>query len=235
MTALETLVLVPGLGCDERLYAHQLRHLGEVAEPRFAGIPDGADIGAVAQVILDAAPAFFALAGLSMGGYVAFEILRRAPERVTRLALLDTKADLDPPDAVAGREQAIAEIRSGAFAPHIETRLPLLLGPEAVADAALMDVTRAMARNVGPERYIAQQRSIMGRPDSSGDLAAIGCPTLVLCGRDDALTPLEKHRAMAEAIPGARLAVVEQSGHLSTIEQPVAVTALLRDWLLYER
>ena len=235
MAAGEIVLFVPGLGCDVRLFEHQLAHLGEVAEPRFAGVPDAEAMGAMAEAILDAAPPRFALVGLSMGGYGALEIVRRAGERVSRLALLDTKADLDPPDAVEGRRAAIAEIEAGGFAAHIETRLPLLLGPTAFGDPTLRHVTREMALAVGPERYVRQQRAIMGRADGRPHLSAIPCPTLVLCGRDDALTPPDKHAAMAEAIPRARLAIVEQAGHLAPIEQPQAVTALLRDWLVYDR
>jgi pimeloyl-ACP methyl ester carboxylesterase len=218
-----------------RLYEHQLAHLGEVGEPRFAGVPDAADIGEMAEAILAAAPPRFALVGLSMGGYVALEIVRRAGARIGRLALLDTKADLDPPEAVEGREAAIAEIEDGRFAEHIETRVPVLLGPTAFGDPTLREVTRDMALVVGADAYVRQQRAIMGRPDSTRDLGAISCPTLVLCGRDDALTPPDKHAAMAAAIPRARLAIIEQCGHLSPIEQPQAVTALLRDWLAYDR
>jgi pimeloyl-ACP methyl ester carboxylesterase len=229
------LLLVPGLGCDERLFAHQLAHLGDVTDARFAGVPAAADLDTMAAAVLDAAPPHFALAGLSMGGYIALAVQRRAPERVAKLALLDTKADLDPPEVTAGREQAIAEIEAGNLAAHIETRLPVLLGSAAFNDPNLREVTRAMALAVGPARYAAQQRAIMGRADSLPGLAAVACPTLVLCGREDALTPLGKHVVMADAIPGARLAVLEQCGHLATIEQPVAVTALLRDWLVYDR
>jgi pimeloyl-ACP methyl ester carboxylesterase len=235
MTASETVLFIPGLGNDARLYEHQLAHLGEVAEPQVAGVPDAPRVGAMAEAVLAAAPPRFALVGLSMGGYVAFEIMRRAGERVTKLALLDTKAELDPPAAVEGRRAALAEIEAGRFEEHVESRLPVLLGPTAFADPTLRAVTRAMALTVGPERYAAQQRAIMDRPDSTGDLAGIGCPTLVLCGRDDALTPPDKHAAMADAIPRARLAVIEDCGHLSALEQPQAVTALLRDWLAYAR
>jgi len=235
MTAGETVLFIPGLGNDGRLYEHQLAHLGEVGEPRFTGVLDAASVGEAAAAILAAAPPNFALVGLSMGGYVAFEIMRRAGERVTKLALLDTKAELDPPAAVEGRRAALAEIEAGRYAEHVETRLPLLLGPTAFADPTLREVTRAMALDVGARRYADQQRAIMDRPDSTGDLARIACPTLVSCGRDDALTPVDKHAAMAAAIPRARLAVVEQCGHLSALEQPEAVTALLRDWLVYER
>ena len=235
MMAGETVLFVPGLGNDARLFEHQLAHLGEVGEPRFAGMPTAASVGEMAASILAAAPPRFALVGLSMGGYVAFEIIRRAPERVTRLALLDTKAELDPPAAVEGRRAALADIEAGRFVEHVESRLPVLLGPTAFADPTLREAVRAMAITTGAERYAAQQRAIMDRPDSSGDLAGIACPTLVLCGRDDGLTPVDKHAAMATAIPRARLAVVEQCGHLSALEQPQAATALLRDWLVYDR
>ncbi len=235
MTDRLPLLLVPGLGCDERLFEHQLTHLREVAEARFAGVPAAPEMSRIAEAILDAAPARFALAGLSMGGYVALEIQRRAPARVAKLALLDTKPNLDPSEVAAGRAQAIAEIEADGLAAHIETRLPVLLGPAGFNDPRLREVTRAMALAVGPERYVAQQRAIMDRPDGVPGLAAIACPTLVVCGRDDALTPPAQHAALADAIPGARLAVVEQCGHLSALEQPVAVTALLRDWLAYDR
>ena len=155
MTDRRPLVLVPGLGLDERLWQHQRLHLGEVAETRFAGIPAAPSIAAMADAILAEAPPRFALAGLSMGGYVALEIMRRAPERVSRLALLDTKADRDPPEVTAGRLQAIAEIEAGRLAEHIESRLPVLLGPAAQNDPELREVTRAMALAVGAERYLA--------------------------------------------------------------------------------
>ncbi len=231
----EALLLIPGLGCDERLYAHQLAHLGDVVELRFAGVPEAPAVAEMAGTILADAPARFALAGLSMGGYVAMEILRQAPTRVSRLALLDTKATLDPPEVTATRQAAIADIEQGRLAEHIETRLQALLGPGAFADDALKQLTRDMALTVGGARYANQQRAIMGRPDSRATLAAVACPALVLCGRHDALTPPTEHEAMAAAIPGGRFAVVEDAGHLSTIEQPVAVTAMLRDWLLYPR
>ena len=235
MTRTMPLVLISGLGCDDRMWAHQTAHLGDVAKVHLAGIPDGASIADMALAILDRAPTQFALAGLSMGGYVAFEIMRRAPERVIRLALLDTKADLDPPDARAAREEAVRDVAAGRFEPHLESRLPALLGPEALGEPAKVAVMRAMAMAVGADRYARQMRAIMERADSMPLLPTIACPTLVLCGRQDALTPVDKHVEMADAIPRARLAVVEQCGHLAPIEQPQAVTALLRDWLLYRR
>jgi pimeloyl-ACP methyl ester carboxylesterase len=228
-------VLLPGLGCDERLWAHATTHLAEIAEILGPGILDGTHVAEMATAVLADAPRAFALAGLSMGGYVAMEIMRRAPERVLRLALLDTKADLDPPEVKAMRHEALRDIDEGRFEAHVESRLAALVGPVALTDAAIVGAVRQMALNVGPERYARQMHAIMSRPDSLPSLPTIACPTLVLCGRDDALTPPEKHAMMAEAIPRARLAIIEQCGHLAPIEQPQAVTALLRDWLLYRR
>ena len=228
-------LFVPGLGCDERLWAHQLAHLGDVAQPIFAGMPDGTHVAEMAAAILAIAPPTFALAGLSMGGYVAFEIMRRAPERVLRLALLDTKADLDPPEVRAARHEALRDVAEGRFEAHIAGRLAALLGREALANPVLVATTKAMAQAVGADRYSRQMHAIMSRPDSTPSLPAIGCPTLVLCGRDDALTPVDKHREMTRAIARARLTIVEQCGHLAPLEQPQAVTALLRDWLVYRR
>ncbi|MFW5681140.1 MAG: alpha/beta fold hydrolase [Pseudomonadota bacterium] len=235
MTERTPLVLLPGLGCDERLWAHARTHLADVADVQGPAILAGTHVAEMATAVLAEAPRAFALAGLSMGGYVAMEIMRRAPERVLRLALVDTKADLDPPEVRAMRHEALRDIDEGRFEPHVESRLPALVGPTALTDPAIVATVRQMMLNVGPERYAQQMHAIMSRPDSLPSLSAIACPTLVLCGREDALTPPDKHAMMAEAIPRARLVVIEQCGHLAPIEQPQAVTALLRDWLLHRR
>jgi len=228
-----TVLFVPGAFTDRRLFAHQLDHLGEVADPRFVDLPDVVDVGAMAAAILAQAPARFALAGVSLGGVVAFEILRRAPARVTRLALLATSHEPDPPPMTALRQAAIDRVRGGDFAGQVETVVPVLLGPATRVRADHVAAVRAMVSAVGPERYARQVEAIMRRPDQRDVPAGIACPTLVLAGRDDPVTPVDAHRALAAAIPGARLAVVEQAGHLVPLDQPVAVTALLRDWLAY--
>ncbi|MBK8978318.1 MAG: alpha/beta fold hydrolase [Planctomycetes bacterium] len=231
MEPLTPLLLVPGLGCDQRLWRHALTHLRDVAAPRFVELPDTDRVDAMAREILAEAPPTFALAGLSMGGYVAFEMLRQAPARVVRLALLDTTADLDAPGVSAARQQALLDIAAGRFDAHVESRLPVLLGPAAYADPSIVATTRAMALAVGAARYARQMRAIMSRPDSAATLRAVACPTLVACGQDDALTPPSTHRAMAGAIPHSRLAVLERCGHLAPLEQPLATTAALRGWL----
>jgi pimeloyl-ACP methyl ester carboxylesterase len=228
----EPLLLLPGLGCDRRLWAYPRDHLHDVARPHEIDmLPDHADVRAMAAAILADAPPRFALAGLSMGGYVAFEILRQAPERVVRLALLDTKADLDPPEVQAARQRSLEQLANGQFETHIDERLPLLLGPRSLRDPELVETTRSMACAVGPARYRRQLQAIVDRPDSRPTLRSIACPTLLLCGRDDALTPRAEHESMAAAIAGSRLTVIDDCGHLSTLERPEAVTAALRDWI----
>ncbi len=231
MTGRIPLVLVPGLLCDAALWRHQAAHLGGLAEVIVADTTRRDTIAGMAEDILDAAPARFALAGLSMGGYVALEIMRRAGERVERLALLDTSARADTPEQTRRRRDLIALARRGRFKGVTPRLLPLLVHPARLEDADLVATVTAMAERVGRDAFLRQQTAIMGRPDSRGDLAGIVCPTLVLCGREDALTPVEHHREMADGIPGARLVIVEDCGHLAPLERPYAVTAVLRYWL----
>lgn len=229
------LVLVPGMLCDAALWAHQIGHMEDIAECHVGDTRSDDTIAGMARTILHAAPMRFALAGLSMGGIVAFEIMRQAPERVVRLALLDTSAT---PDSEAGRQRRLdlmklAEI--GEFVGVAPRLLPHFVHPDRLQDGTLTDAIMEMTRRVGKDAFLRQQSALMGRADSRPSLSAIGVPALVLCGRDDAMTPLARHTEIADAIPKARLAIVEDSGHLSTMERPQAVTALLRDWMLYDR
>lgn len=225
-------VLLPGLLYDRGLFEPQtvdLARLGPVATADLTTA--GSIIGMAGRVLADAPPRF-ALAGLSMGGIVALEILRRAPERVERLALIDTQAR---PDDAAARERRLALIglaRSGQFASVPQRLLPLFVHPDRVADAGLATTVRAMAEAVGPDAFIQQQTALMGRIDSRPSLPAIACPTLVLAGRQDALTPPPVQEEMAAAIPDATLVILPHCGHLAPLELPDLVTRLLRDWWL---
>jgi pimeloyl-ACP methyl ester carboxylesterase len=190
-------------------------------------------MAAVARDVLADAPfARFALAGLSMGGYIALEIIRQAPHRVARLALLDTAAGAESREQTRRRMQLIALAEHGKFLDVSDALLPLLIHPTRLEESALTNVVKSMAKNVGKEAFVRQQRAIMNRADSLGLLATITCPTLVLCGRQDALTPLARHEEIAAGIKGARLEIIENCGHLSTLERPVEVTAALRRWLI---
>ena len=227
------LVLLPGLLCDAALWAPQVEALSDRCRPFLADLTRDDTISAMATRVLAEAPAGrFALAGLSMGGYVAMEIVRQAPERVTRLALLDTRARLDSPEETERRQELIriAQQERG-FTPITNRMLPLLVHPDRIKDAPLVDVIRGMAERVGVEGYVRQQTAIMSRADSRKDLGLIACPTLVLCGRQDVLTPLAMHEELAALIPGASLIVLDHCGHLSTLERPEAVNAALRSWL----
>jgi pimeloyl-ACP methyl ester carboxylesterase len=224
------LVLLPGLLNDARLWGHQAS-LGDLARVTVADLTRDDTLAAMAERTLAAAPPRFALAGLSMGGYVAMEIMRRAPERVERLALLDTTARPDLPEQTERRRDAIRLAEAGGFDKVMPTLLPNLLHPDHLGVEAVAGLAKAMAKAVGPEAFARQQTAIMARPDSRPGLAEVGCPTLVLCGRQDLLTPLDRHQEMAGLVAGARLVVVEDCGHLSPIEQPHAVSAVLRYWL----
>lgn len=227
------LVLVPGLLCDAALWDHQNRYLDEVAAVHVADATRHDTIEAMARSVLDEAPDNFALAGLSMGGYVAMEIMRQAPDRVLRLALLDTTARPDREDQRRRRRGMVALAKTGKFKGVTPRLIPMLIHPDRQAEPELCDAILGMAERVGKDAFIRQQTAIMGRPDSRPDLGRVRCPTLVVCGREDAVTPLELSVEIADAIPGARLSVIEECGHLSTMERPQAATALLRDWLLY--
>ncbi len=227
------LILIPGLLCDPDLWAHQRQYLAALADIRVADITGGETMDELAVHVLAGAPERFALAGLSMGGYVAHAIMRKAPERVEKLALLDTSGRPDTDDQRERRTQLIEMSRIGKFRGVTDRLLPILIHEDRLDDDALTDRVKLMAERVGPEAFHRQQKAIMSRPDSRGQFTNYDLPVLVMCGRQDALTPVALHEEMADAIPGARLAIIEDSGHLSTMEQPQAATALLRQWLLY--
>lgn len=227
------LVLVPGLLCDNRLWRHQAEHLADLADPMIADITNCASVLEMARTVLDAAPpgGRFALTGLSMGGYVALEIMRIAPERISRLALLDTSARADTPERTATRRELIELSHEGRFDEVPRKLLPNIVHPDRLDDERLTSTVFAMAKAVGPEAFVRQEEAIIGRPDSREDLPSIACTTLVLCGREDALTPVRLHEEMAALIPGSRLHVIDECGHLSALERPEEVTAALREWL----
>lgn len=225
------LMLLPGLLCDENLWAHQIASLADIADVRVADLTRDDSIEAMAARVLSEAPETFALAGLSMGGYVAQEIMRQAPERVQRLALLNTSALPDNDAQRSRRVDFIGETREGGFRGVAECLLPLFIHAERLDDGELTGTIMAMAENIGKEAFIRQQHTIMSRKDGFDVLARIDCPTVVICGRQDGLTPPEQHQAMADAIPGAVLVIIEDCGHLSPLERPYGVSAALRYWL----
>ena len=225
------IVAVPGLLCSPRLYAAQMATLWQHGPVQVANHRRDGTIAAIAQRILAAAPPRFALVGLSMGGYIAFEMMRQAADRILRLALLDTSARPETPAQTAVRDARIALAETGRFAAVTEQSFPAAVHPSRRGDAALRAIVDTMAAETGPTAFVRQQRAIIGRTDSRPMLGAIRCPTLVLVGDSDALTPPDEAAEMAEGIAGAIHVVVPDCGHLATIERPEAVNAALAAWL----
>jgi pimeloyl-ACP methyl ester carboxylesterase len=226
------LVLLPGLLNTARLFQAQLAALRDrVADIVVPELWHEDTVGALAQRVLAAAPPRFALVGFSMGGYVALEMLRRAPQRIERLALIDTSARADSDEQRKRREALISQSSIGAFKGVTARLLPLLVHPARLGDGELVAVLQEMAQQVGREGFQNQQRAILSRPDSREELAGIAVPSAVICGRDDLLTPLLHSQEMAAAIPDAVLTVIDRCGHVSPLERPDAVSAALRQWL----
>lgn len=228
--ALPTL-LIPGLAATPRLFADQLGPLWRLGPAMFADHRRADSVAGIAASILADAPPRFRLLGLSMGGYIAFEVMRQAPERVAALALLDTSARPDAPEQTQAREEQIALAHERGMSLVATTMFPRLVHPGRVRDDELDAVVREMAKDTGPEAFERQQRAIMTRPDSRPSLAAIACPTIMIVGDQDQITPPSVAEEIAGGIGGAKLVVIPDSGHLSTLEQPDAVTrALLAEW-----
>lgn len=224
------LILLPGLLCDDALWQYQLSALGEFAAPAVADLTCSESIAGMAAAVLAAAPPRFALAGLSMGGYVAFEVWRQAPGRVLRLALLDTSARADA-DVQRERRRGLIELASlGRFKGVTPQLLPLLLHPANLREPFIGIVTE-MAERIGHDAFVRQETAILGRPDSRPSLATITVPTLVICGVEDRLTPPGLAEEIAAGIPEAELVLIEGAGHLSTLEQPEPVNRAMIEWL----
>jgi pimeloyl-ACP methyl ester carboxylesterase len=225
------IVLVPGLNCSARLFADQIPHLWQFGSVMIANHRGADSVEKIASQILASAPLRFALVGFSLGGYIAFEILRQARTRVAQLALLDTGARADTREQMERRRDRIAMAQSGRFSESLDLQFPRVVHPNRQNDEALRERYRTMAMECGAEAFVQHLNADMSRPDSRADLAAIRCPTTVVVGDSDQLTPPALAKEMASGINGARLVVVPESGHLSPLERPDAVTKALLDLL----
>lgn len=225
------MVLVPGLNCSPRLYREQVTTLWRFGPVQIADHTRADSMAEIAAQILNAAPPEFALIGLSMGGYLAFEMLRQARGRIRKLALLDTSARPDLPEQSARRDEQIAIARAGRFSEIPDLQFPLLVHKAHRNDPDLRRIVQEMAYETGAEAFMRQQTAIKTRPDSRPDLVSIACPTLVLVGEGDELTPPELAKEIATGIANACLVVIPDSGHLSTLEQPKAVNDALCLWM----
>jgi len=228
----QPLILLPGMLCDAELWRHQTETLGDIAAIQVPDLGRYWSIGEMAASVLAVAPDRFAMAGLSMGGYVAQEIMLRAPERVTRLALLDTRARAYSAEIRATRERLLRQAQHGRFDGVTPRLIASFVHPDRLGDAVLTRSIAEMTRRVGRDAYIRQQTAVMARRDMRHVLPGIACPTLVLCGREDAVTPLADHEEMAALIPGATLTVIDRCGHLAPMEHPETVSRAMRGWLV---
>jgi pimeloyl-ACP methyl ester carboxylesterase len=231
MTDSLPVVFVPGFMASPRFYSAQLPAMWRFGPVTVADHTRADSMAEIARGILAAAPPRFALIGHSMGGYIAFEIMRQAADRVARLALLDTAAPADTPEQTQRRKTQIERVQSESVDDVFADMLPVFLHPLHVNDPALRDCMRAMANDNGREVFVRQLTAMMHRPDSRPTLAAIRCPTLVVVGDGDAATPPERAKEIAAGIAGARLVVIPNCGHMTAIEQPEAVTRALVDWM----
>lgn len=225
------ILLLPGLLNDASVFTEQVAALSAMSTVEVGDLTVAETIPDLAASVLKLASAkHFVLLGLSLGGYVAFEIMRQAPERVAGLVLMDTTARPDTPEASAKRE-ALIELAATDLDAVTEQLLPLLSHPDRMNLPAVRGVIQSMASSLGKEVFERQQRAIMGRPDSRPTLKSIACPTLVICGQDDQITPPELAKEIADGIKHAKLELIAECGHLATLDQPEIVCGLLLDWI----
>ncbi len=227
----DPLILLPGMMCDARLFAPQIVALSANHSLHLAPLTAADTVEQLAEQVLARAPDRFAIAGHGLGGMVAMEIQRRAPERVSRIALIATNAQGETPSAAAAREEQIVKARAGRLGEAIQADL----GPDDLADGPhrreILDMVLRMATDLGAEVYTRQSRAMQRRPDQQKTLRKLKIPTLVLCGEHDRICPRRRHEFIATLVRGARLEVVEGAGHLPSLEQPETVSRLLGEWL----
>jgi pimeloyl-ACP methyl ester carboxylesterase len=225
------ILLVPGLVSSPRIYAPVIPALWRFGPVTVANHIREDNIAVIARRILAEAPPRFALAGHSMGGYISFEIMRQAPERVAKLALINTQARPDTPEATTRRRAMIARARDGGLHDVMDEILPLLVHPSRTGEAALQRLFHDMADDVGAEGFINNQTAIIARADSRPTMATVKCPTLVLTGDQDMLIPNTLSKEMADGIAGAKLVIIPDCGHCPQPERPEATIAALVEWL----
>jgi pimeloyl-ACP methyl ester carboxylesterase len=227
----EPIVLVPGLASDARVFAPQIVALSAGRAVHVAHVVEDTSIEDMARSVLADAPARFAIAGHSMGGLVALEVLRQAPERIARLALVASDCMPDPPAVATAREELIVAARAGRLSEAVRQALPvetLCPGPgRADLQAALV----RMALDLGPEVFVRHMRALQRRADQQRTLRSLRIPVLILGGRHDRLCPPRRQEFMAEMAWTARLAILEEAGHVPTLEAPEAVTEAMTAWL----
>ncbi len=225
------LVLLPGMMCDAQLFAPQIAAFSGTRAVQVAPISCADNIADLAAEVLAHAPPRFALAGLSMGGIVAMEVFRQAPERIDRIAFLDTNPKAEDQTVAAGREPQITRVLDG----ELRTIMRDEMKPRYLADGPnrdqILDLCMHMAMALGPDVFVRQSRALQTRPDQREVLQRINVPTLALCGREDTLCPIHRHEMICSLISGAILEIIEGAGHLPTLEQPEMTNEALTRWM----
>ena len=229
----QNLVLIPGLVCDEQVWRHQAEFLSDIAEIIIPPVVKSSTMFGLAEEVLAISAETFAVAGFSMGGYVAMEMYRQAPERISRLALLDTTARDDTRIKAEARINAIQACEDGKFENVIDGMISILLHP-VHQKTPLSEIVPRMAGRVGSEAFVRRHRAMQSRQDSRDLISSCNIPVRAICGRQDAMCSVEEHEEMANLAKYGRLSVIEECGHMTVLERPHAATALLRDWLIYE-
>ena len=226
----EPLILIPGMMCDARLFAPQLAAFSHDRPVTVAPIRYDT-VEACAADTLAHAPPSFALAGLSMGGIVAMEMLAQAPDRITRVALMDTNPKAEQPKVAAGREPQINAAQTGDLRRVMREEMKPNYLSEGPNTGAILDLCMAMADTLGADAFVRQSRALQVRPDQCDTLRGLQIPALILCGEDDTLCPIHRHELMADLIPDATLTIIKGAGHLPTLEQPDLTNKALAKWL----
>ncbi len=225
------LVLLPGMMCDARLFGPQVAGLSDLCDMHVLPVTHADTMQDLAAAVLEAAPERFALGGLSMGGIVAMEVIRQAPDRVMAAAFLDTNPRAELPEVAEIRGPQIEKVRGGGLRDIMLTEMK----PRYLADPGsgrhILDLCMDMAESLGPDVFIRQSLALRDRPDQQDTLRAMRVPTLALCGAQDQLCPIERHELICDLVPGAHLEIIENAGHLTTLEQPEHTNAALRRWL----
>lgn len=228
----EPLVFLPGMMCDGRLFTPQIAAFSSERPVMVVPALGETSMAGYAARVLDVAPPQFAIAGVSMGGIIGMEVIRQAPERITRLALLDTNPLPDPPEKARIREVQVAQVLQGRLREVMRDEMK----PNYLADgprkAQILDLCMEMAEALGPENFAEQSYAIQTRPDQSETLRSVKVPTLVLCGEDDKLCPVSRHRLMHNLIPGSELVIMPEAGHLPTLEQPERTNEAITTWMI---
>lgn len=230
--AKEPLLLLPGTLCDEQLWESQVAGLADIADVSVGNLTNENSIEGLAQAVLAKAPSKFSLAGLSLGGIVALEIMRVAPERVNKLALLSSNPFPPKPEQQEMWDTFIEMTENDQFIEVTKDYLLPVLVHDKNRSEQMNNTIIEMAENIGSKAYINQLKAVMNRADQTSILSTISCPTIVMVGEKDIVCPVKMTEYMADTIPSAKMVVIKNAGHLVTMEKPVEVTKSMRDWLL---